>query len=189
MGPLTTIFKNSLKSDRNSQRKLYETYYGYALKVAFRYIPQYDDARMVANDAFVKAFRNLHQFELTDHETVLELRFLGWLKRIVINTAIDELRKSNREMIEEPIEVDSSDLPFSTDQADSRLMYKELICYLKELPPAYNRVFNLYVIDGYSHAEIASMLNISVGTSKSNLFRAKEILQKKVADFFETKKI
>lgn len=92
-------------------------------------------------------------------------------------------------MIEEPIEVDSSDLPFSTDQADSRLMYKELICYLKELPPAYNRVFNLYVIDGYSHAEIASMLNISVGTSKSNLFRAKEILQKKVADFFETKKI
>lgn len=184
-----TIFKNSLKSDRNSQRKLYETYYGYALKIAFRYIPGYDEARMVVNDAFVKAFKNLDRFELTDEESLLEFRFMGWLKRIVVHTAIDALRKNSREIPGVQIDPDLAELSFAPDQADSGLMYKELICYLKELPPAYNKVFNLYVIDGYSHAEIAAMLNISVGTSKSNLFRAKEILQKKVADFFETKKI
>ncbi|MBL7761117.1 MAG: RNA polymerase sigma factor [Sediminibacterium sp.] len=189
MAALITIFKNSLKSDRNSQRKLYETYYGYALKIAFRYIPDYDDARMVANDAFVKAFKNLDKFELTDEESMFEFRFMGWLKRIVVHTAIDVLRKRNREIPGVPFDPESAEQHFAPDQADAGLMYKELICALKELPPAYNKVFNLYVIDGYSHAEIASMLNISVSTSKSNLFRAKEILQKKVADFFETKKI
>lgn len=189
MAAFITIFKNSLKSDRNSQRKLYETHYGYALKIAFRYMPEYDEARMVANDAFVKAFNNLHRFELTDEDSLPEFRFLGWLKRIVVHTAIDALRKSNREIPALPIDSELAELHFAPDQADSGLMYKELICYLKELPPAYNKVFNLYVIDGYSHAEIAELLHISVGTSKSNLFRAKELLQKKVADFFETKKL
>ncbi|MDD2793266.1 MAG: RNA polymerase sigma factor [Sediminibacterium sp.] len=190
MATFITIFKNSLKSDRNSQRELYETYYGYALKIAFRYIPGYDDARMVVNDAFVKAFKNLHRFEeLTAEESLLEFRFMGWLKRIVVHTAIDVLRKSNREIPEVPFDSELAEQHFAPDQADAGLMYKELICYLKELPPAYNKVFNLYVIDGYSHAEIADMLQISVGTSKSNLFRAKELLQKKVADFFETKKL
>lgn len=189
MAAFITIFKNSLKSDRNSQRALYEAHYGYALKIAYRYIPGYDDARMVVNDAFVKAFKNLNKFEITDEESLLEYRFMGWLKRIVVHTAIDVLRKSNRDIPVVPFDPELAEQHFAPDQADAGLMYKELICSLKELPPAYNKVFNLYVIDGYSHAEIAEMLNISVGTSKSNLFRAKELLQKKVADFFETKKI
>ena len=189
MESLYTIFKNSLKSDRNSQHRIYEAYYKYGLKIAFRYVGLYDDAMMVTNDSFVKVFRNLNQFELQENDPLLEMRFLGWLKRIVVNTAIDELRKKHREVPFENVEDDTWHFPAAAEQSDSILLYKELIAYLKELPPAYNRVFNLYVIDGYSHAEIAQLLGISTGTSKSNLFRAKEILQKKVAGFFETNKI
>jgi RNA polymerase sigma-70 factor (ECF subfamily) len=68
-------------------------------------------------------------------------------------------------------------------------LYKELINYLKQLPPAYQKVFNLYVIDGYNHVEIAALLSISVGTSKSNLARARQILQNKLSDFFEISKV
>lgn len=144
---------------------------------------------MIANDSFVKAFKNLSQFELTDNETVLELRFKGWLRRIVINTSIDQSRKKNLDNITGTLEEDCWELSDPSEKSDSKLLYKELICYLKELPPGYQKVFNLFVIDGYSHAEIAEILKISVGTSKSNLFRAKEILQKNLSEFFETKVI
>lgn len=188
MDPLFKILKRCLKSDRNSQRHIYEKYYRYSLKIAFRYVDCFNDATTITNDAFVKLFKNLHQFELTDNESVLEARFFGWLKRIVINTALDSLRKNNRDLPVETLDDDCWDIPEINEQADSKLLYKELIGYLKELPPVYNKVFNLFVIDGYTHAEIAELLDISVGTSKSNLFKAKEILQKKVAEFFETNK-
>lgn len=187
MESLFAIFKTCLQSDRNSQRWLYESYYGYALKIAYRYAENYDNARMIANDSFVKAFKNLSQFELTDNETVLELRFKGWLRRIVINTSIDQSRKKNPDAITGALEEDCWELSDPSEKSDSKLLYKELICYLKELPPGYQKVFNLFVIDGYSHAEIAALLGISVGTSKSNLSRAKEILQKNLSEFFETK--
>lgn len=188
MDSLHTIFKKCLKSDRNSQRAIYENYYKYALKIAFRYVNNYEDAMALTNDSFVKAFKNISNFELIDPPSALEIRFLGWLKRIVINTCIDELRKKQIDISVADIEAEFFEIPIANEQADSAVLYKELIGYLNELPPAYNKVFNLYVIDGYNHAEIADLLKISVGTSKSNLHRAKEILQKKVAEFFETKK-
>jgi RNA polymerase sigma-70 factor (ECF subfamily) len=169
---------------------LYEKFYRFALKIAFRYIDDYNDALTITNDAFIKLFRNLKQFELTTDPNILEPRFFGWFKKIVINTSLDYLKKENRQMTFENIDdTQVWDLSETSELADSKLLYKELIGFLKELPPSYNRVFNLYVIDGYSHAEIAGLLNISIGTSKSNLFKAKEILQKKVAEFFETKKV
>lgn len=150
----------------------------------------YNDALTITNDAFVKVFKNFKQFEISEDDTLLEQRFFGWFKRIVINTSLDSIKKSNRNIAFENID-DSEvwDISEISEMADSKLLYKELISYVKELPPSYNRVFNLFVIDGYSHAEIAELLNISTGASKSNLFKAKEILQKKVAEFFETKKV
>lgn len=150
----------------------------------------YNDALTITNDAFVKVFKNLKQFEISEDDTLLEQRFFGWFKRIVINTSLDSIKKTNRQMSFDTID-DSEVWEMSeiSELADSKLLYKELISYVKELPPSYNKVFNLFVIDGYSHAEIAELLNISIGASKSNLFKAKEILQKKVAEFFETKKV
>lgn len=190
MESLHTILQCCLKNDRRCQQLLYEKYYKFVLKIAFRYINDYNDALTITNDSFIKLFRNLTQFELTENTQVLEPRFFGWLKKIVINTSLDYLKKENRQMMFENIDESQIwELTEASEMADSKLLYKELIGYLKELPPSYNRVFNLYVIDGYSHSEIAALLNISIGTSKSNLFKAKEILQKKVAEFFETKKV
>jgi RNA polymerase sigma-70 factor (ECF subfamily) len=160
---------------------VYEQYYGYALKIVFRYVYRYDKAVDVVNDGFVKIFRNMGKFE-TDDIDHIEQRFMGWLKKIMINSAIDELRRNS--MIAEiggiPDHVwDVSDNSQSADQA---LLYKELITLVKKLPPAYRAVFNMVVIDGMSHHEVASLLDISVGTSKSNLSRARVILQKNIKD-------
>lgn len=150
----------------------------------------YNDALTITNDAFVKVFKNFKQFEVSENDVLLEQRFFGWFKRIVINTSLDSIKKSNRQISYDNID-DSEvwEISENSELADSKLLYKELISYVKELPPSYNKVFNLFVIDGYSHSEIAEVLNISIGASKSNLFKAKEILQKKVAEFFETKKV
>lgn len=148
----------------------------------------YQEAVSVANDSFVKAFLNLKQFEIDNNSQILELRFRGWLRRITVNESIDQIRKRKREAKYLPMNEDDWIDKASTDQADAKLLYKELISYMKELPPSYQKVFNLYVIDGFSHAEIAIMLEISVGTSKSNLSRAKDFLQNRIVEFFETKR-
>lgn len=148
----------------------------------------YQEAVSVTNDSFVKAFLRLNQFEIDSNNQILELRFRGWLRRITVNESIDQIRKRKRETKFESLHENDWIDQASTDQADSKLLYKELISYMKELPPSYQKVFNLYVIDGFSHAEIAIMLEISVGTSKSNLSRAKDFLQNKIVEFFETKK-
>lgn len=130
----------------------------------------------MVNDGFVKIFTNLHRFEATNPDAV-EAMLMGWMRRIMINTAVDQLRKNNfapeigelSEAIWQP--EDKAPLP------DQALLYKELIKEIKKLPPGYRAVFNMYVIDGMTHQEIAAQLGISVGTSKSNLSKARGILQ------------
>lgn len=181
MDNLREIIEACARNHGASQKLVYERYYGYALKVVFRYIYRYDKAVDVANDGFVKLFRSIHRFILDDIEH-LEQRFMGWIRRIMINVAIDELRRNN--MITEiggiPDHVwGAADKSLSPDQA---VLYKELVALVKELPPAYRAVFNMVVIDGLNHNEVAGLLGISVGTSKSNLSRARAILQKHIKD-------
>jgi len=171
------IIEGCKRQEAKSQKILYERFYGYALKIAFRYVYRYDIAVNVTNDGFVKVFRHIERFRY-EEEGYPERLLMAWMKRIVINTAIDELRKNNLtpeiggipEWVWE--EADNS------QKADQRLIYKELISYVKSLPPMYRIVFNMFVIDGCTHFEIADKLGISVGTSKSNLSRARGILQK-----------
>lgn len=155
---------------------LYEHYYGYCLKVVFRYIYHYDKAVDVVNDGFVKVFTNLHRFEApVAAET--EPMLLGWMRRIMINTAVDQLRRQNfspeigevSEAVWQPVD--------HSQGADHMLLYKELIQEVRKLPPGYRAVFNMFVIDGMTHQEIATHLGITVGTSKSNLSKARAILQ------------
>jgi len=143
----------------------------------FRYIYHYDKAVDVVNDGFVKVFRNFEKFQFRDIEN-LEMVLMGWMRMIMINTAIDQLRKHN--FLPEIGDISEStwaqeDKSQSSDQV---LLYKELVKEIKKLPPSYRTVFNLYVIDGLTHQEIANLLGISVGTSKSNLSKARVILQK-----------
>ena len=155
---------------------LYEHFFGYCLKVVFRYIYHYDKAVDVVNDGFVKVFTNLHRFEAPD-ASQMEPMLMGWMRRIMINTAVDQLRRQNfsPEIGEVPEWVWQTE--DKSQAADQALRYKELIGEVRKLPPGYRAVFNMYVIDGLTHQEIATQLGISVGTSKSNLSKARGILQ------------
>jgi len=174
---LHTIITGCAQNNPRDQKCLYEKYYGYALKIVFRYIYRYDKAVDVVNDGFVKVFRSFSKFEYKTNEN-LEMMLMGWIRTIMINTAIDQLRKNNflPEIgdISETIWMHED----KSQSSDRLLLYKELVKEIKKLPPSYRTVFNLYVIDGLSHQEIASLLGISVGTSKSNLSKARVILQK-----------
>ncbi len=129
----------------------------------------------VVNDGFVKVFKSLHNFQYTD-ALKLEMMLMGWMKTIMINTAIDKLRKNNY-LPETGIINDNVWIEDKSQTADQSLLYKELIIQVKKLPPAYRIVFNMYVIDGFTHQEIADHLKIAVGTSKSNLSKARVFLQ------------
>lgn len=188
MNKLHEIIEHCKRNDHNSQKLLYEKFYGYALKVAYRYVFDYELATDITNDGFVKVFKNIQGFKCTN-ETQEEHMLLGWIKRIIANTAIDELRKRKNKQV--PIDIPDYiwESKETGETSDMQVLYKELIGYIKMLPPSYRSVFNLYVIDGFSHQEIANALGISVGTSKSSLSKARHSLQKFLhKDFSEIEK-
>ena len=174
---LQNIITGCIQNNQRDQKYLYEKYYGYCLKTVFRYIYRYDKAVDVVNDGFVKVFRNFSKFQFRDTEN-LEMILMGWMRMIMINTAIDHLRKNN--FLPEIGDISESIwlLEDKSQGSDHALIYKELVKEIKKLPPSYRTVFNLYVIDGFTHQEIANQLGISVGTSKSNLSKARVLLQK-----------
>jgi RNA polymerase sigma-70 factor (ECF subfamily) len=174
-----SIIEGCIRKDHKCQKMIYEHFRGYALKIVFRYVHSYDKAVDVVNDGFVKLFNHFPDFQSTatyEDEKIL----MGWLKRIMINSAIDELRKGKNVVEGDDIPDDVWDLSAKTDNADQTLLYNDLIVLIKKLPYAYRMVFNLYVIDGYTHQEIATLLKMSVGTSKSSLSRARALLQKNI---------
>ena len=161
------------RQDRIMQRLLYERYAGKLFVVCKRYIKDADEAEDVLQDSFVKIFRHIDTFRF---ECPLE----AWLKRIVINTALKYLRK------QKPWEITSTDvqevgsvLP-QADESLPALNYQYLLQLIQELPTGCRMVFNLYAIEGYNHPEIARMLDIAEGTSKSQYARARSLLQQKI---------
>ncbi|MEO8569473.1 MAG: RNA polymerase sigma factor, partial [Ginsengibacter sp.] len=142
----------------------------------FRYIYSYEEAMEVSNDGFVKFFLSIDKFRC-EHEADIEKLLTGWIKRIMINTSIDLLRK--KMLLPEIGGIPDYvwDIKDKSASADQMTIYKDLIKLVKKLPPAYRIVFNMHVIDGYTHIEIADTLGIPVGTSKSNLLRAKALMQ------------
>ncbi len=168
--------QSCILNNHRDQKILYEQFYGYCLKTVFRYIFHYDKAVDIVNDGFIKIFRNLHKFEFKPDVNV-QMLFMGWMRMIMVNTAIDYLRQNNfmPEIGNVPEHVWESQ--YTSQESDQAILYKELVREIRKLPPGYRAVFNMYVIDGYTHKEIAERLNISVGTSKSNLSKARVLLQ------------
>ncbi len=184
MDDLFIILRGCHTKEHKYQKILYVHYYGFALKTVFRYIYHYENALDVVNDGFVKLFNTFERFETGSPESTEQI-LMGYIKRIMINTAIDFLRK--RKMIPEIGGIPDHiwDVKDSHQDADQNLLYKDLIKIIKQLSPKYRSVFNLYVIDGYNHLEIADILNISVGTSKSCLSRARVMLQNSIKQIEE----
>lgn len=183
------IINGCINKEPKYQRLLYDRYRGFASKVVFRYIYRYEKAIDVVTDGFVKAFNHFDQFKKRkdDNDEDVEKLLMGWLKRIMVNCSIDELRRSS--MLPEigGIPEDVWDITDRNYNADQLLLYKDLVTLIKELPPNYRIVFNLYVLDGYAHAQIADMLKISISTSRSSLSRARAFLQTLVKKMEEEK--
>jgi RNA polymerase sigma factor (sigma-70 family) len=156
---------------------MYDRYFGFCIATAYRYVQSYDKAADVTHNALVKVFRHFDRFVIRDH-THLEAMVASWIKKIVTYAAIDYLRKQARGRNCYSVFAQEGECPDESRTADKHLLYKELVALVDSLPPAYQRVFSLYVIEGYSHPEIARMLSISSGTSKSNLSKARTYLQK-----------
>ena len=179
MEDILHIIEACVKKDEGAQRRLYKQFYGFALKAVFRYIYKYETAVDVVNDGFIKLFRTLERFEVKDVDNAEKI-FMGYLKRIVINTAIDELRKNKMTPEIGGIPEYVWDKETNDASAEDKIRYKDLISMIKKLAPQYRSVFNLFVIDGYKHDEIAEILGIPSGTSKSTLSRARKILQEQL---------
>ena len=169
------------RQERVAQRRLYGQFHGLAMSVCQRYARDRDQAMEAANDGFLKVFRDLDRFDAARHPDDVLGSFQGWLKRIMVHTAIDHYRANERHQHQQ--ELDDATLNQAAHDATplDSLSYDELLALVQRLPPAYRAVFNLNVIDGFGHEEIAGQLHISVGTSKSNLFKARAHLRAMLA--------
>ena len=165
---LKKLLKKAQNGDQRSQFQLYEQFYGYAMSVALRFCNSREVAKEVVHDGFIKAFAKLASVAGEDS-------FKPWLRRIVVNTAIDYHRKEISRGVHMDI-VDHDAVDVSEDSL-ARLSAEDIYEAIKLLPPAYRLVFTLYAVEGYKHEEIAQKLGIGVGTSKSNLSKARVKLQ------------
>jgi RNA polymerase sigma factor (sigma-70 family) len=141
-----------------------------------RYCKSKDDAMEVVNDGFMKVFKELPHFKPKYENYEASLK--GWMKRILVNTSIDHFRKNNKNYLVAEIAESHIDVNDLEESAVDKMSYKEIMELVHKLSPVYKTIFNLFVIDGYKHEDIARRLKISVGTSKSNLFKARINIQK-----------
>jgi len=165
------LIQQSAEGDRRSQKMLYDRYASKMFGVCLRYAQDYQAAEDILQEGFVKAFKNMEKFRF-------EGSFEGWLRRIMVNTAIEMHRRKNH--LYPLVDVDKTEIELIEENAVSMLATEDLMHMIESLSPGYRTVFNLYAIEGYSHKEIAEQLNISEGTSKSQLARARYILMEMV---------
>lgn len=155
-------------------KAFYERFYGYALSVCLAYADNREDACEMLNDGFLKAFRNLNELKNPD-------ALLPWLRRIMVNTAIDYYRKKVKKGMEISTEsvVNQVPEPYLNDEAImAQLSAEHILAVLHQLPAPYRIVFSLYVLEGYSHREIADRLNLAESTSRSHLTEANRLLRR-----------
>jgi RNA polymerase sigma-70 factor (ECF subfamily) len=181
MDPDTLYIKqlivDCIHNKRESQKALYQHFYSFCLGICMHYARNREDAVEMMNDGFLNVFTYISKFDNNRP-------FRPWLKKIMINSSIDHLKKyrsPETESLEEGSKIfgDTAQLDF--------MNYNDLISIIGKLPPAYRAVFSLHALEGYKHEEVAEMLNIQVGTSKSNYSRALVKLQEYLSVYFEVK--
>jgi RNA polymerase sigma factor (sigma-70 family) len=163
-------------NNRESQRIIYGSFYGYAMAICDRYANKQEDAVEILNDGFLKIFREIHHYKPAYTDVISS--FKGWLRKIMVYTAIDHFRKNQKHQMVTQLDSVVYHVHTIHEDAIDKLSYEEIIRAIQELSPGYRTVFNLFIIEGLSHDEIARHLGISTGTSKSNLSKARRQLQK-----------
>lgn len=169
------LISGCIEGDRRMQEELYNRFAPKMYAVCLRYANNADDAQDLLQEGFIKVYKNLHRFRA-------EGSFEGWIRRVFVNSSIEHFRKKSAKLStvsdKEESTIEDTDIT-----ALDNLAEKDIIRLIQDLSPGYRTVFNLYVIEGYAHKEIGELLGISEGTSKSQLARAKAILQKKVTQY------
>ena len=158
---------------RGNKKALYQHFFPYAMGIAIRYSPDYDQALEIVNDSFLQAFKSIQKLN--------DSNFRGWLGRRVINSAVDFCRKEDNYFPNEPAAAITHEFK-DGEVSVSRLSYEELLSSLQNLPLFYRIVFNLYAIDEYKHDEISKMLEISIVASKTILSQARGILKELISE-------
>lgn len=167
------IISECIDGSRKAQSMLYHQFAPKMFGVCLRYAKDATEAEDNLQDGFIKVFANLKNFR---HDGSLE----GWIRRIMINVSLEKLRKQHLLYPVEDVAV--YDTVNFSDDVLAKIAADDLMKLIQQLPPRYRMVFNLYVMEGYSHQEIAEEMSITQGTSKSNLARAREILKKKIQE-------
>ncbi|MCB0518138.1 MAG: sigma-70 family RNA polymerase sigma factor [Lewinellaceae bacterium] len=169
------LVKGCLRGDPRRQQALYEKYKVGMFMVCLRYAVNRAEAEDFLQDGFMQVFRDLHQFD--PQKGTLH----AWVRRIMVNTALQHLRKKRVAFADADVSVFADRAPIEEDII-SMLSAKEIVQLIQQLPEGYKVVFNLFMVEGYSHQEIAGLLGISENTSKTQLRKARLSLQQKVVD-------
>ncbi|SKA03342.1 RNA polymerase sigma factor [Sediminibacterium ginsengisoli] len=162
------LVKDCLRNNPAAQRQLYDLFADTMLGICYRYTKSRNDAEEVLQQGFIKVFSNLHQYKS-------EGELGGWVRRIMVNTAINYLKRKPRYQLDLGFE-DSYLHPVTNAEPDINLNVKDLLNLIRQLPPGYQTIFNMHAIEGYSHVEIGKILGINEGTSRSQYARARALL-------------
>ena len=169
---LNQLIENCKINDTKAQSELYKLFSSKLFSICLKYSRNYAEAEDNLQDAFLTIYKNIDKFKNKGS-------FEGWLKRVTINTVLQQYR--NQKVFDIVNENIIDDTEIDVDEENISIDY--LLQIIQELPDRYRLVFNLYVLDGYSHKDIANMLDINIGTSKSNLARARQILKQTIVNY------
>lgn len=185
---LLQIMKGCLQGIVSYQKELYTCYFGFGYNTCKRYLWNEDESLESTHDGFLKIYNRLETFQCP--EAHIERSLKPWMQRIFARTAIDYLRRQKGKNLVSLGEGEETELVYTGEiSTETSLSYKELLELIARLSPAYRLVFNLYVIDGFSHGEIAGMMGITEGASRANLVKARLNLQKWIQEESGQKKL
>lgn len=175
------VISGFIKGKKRAFDKIYHAYSPGMYAIALRYVKDEDQAKDVLQNSFIKLYKSRDNFDPSGS-------IGAYIKRITINTALDEIRKSKRfESIDETMVLSESDDEFELEN-DSNQNYEQLLALIQELPDGYRMVFNLFVFENLKHKEIAEYLNISVNTSKTQLLKAKRMLKERLLNMVNSER-
>lgn len=171
---LSAVINGCRHNRQSAQRQLYEAYYGFAKSICLRYTSTREEAEEMLDDGFVRVFAKISYYDP-------DQPFDAWFRTLMVHAAIDHFRRYHQRVLLTELDV-AFDIPYD-DRSLDRLNTEEIMALVQQLPPSYRAVFSLHVVDGYTHPEIAQLLGIQEGTSRSHLLKARLKLQEMIGQY------
>ena len=168
---LTNIVSACKEQNPHAQRAVFKLFFSYGKSICLRYSGSHEEAEEVINDGFLKVFNNIHKYDP-------QQPFKAWLRTILVNTCIDYYRRRDKYTYQ--LDIERVESPVFEENVLDKIAADEILAMVQKLPTSYRTVFMLYVVDGYSHREIADLLHINEGTSRSNFLKARGKLQEMI---------